>query len=189
MAIRFYFISNSEHHCNKTVRYTPRIIKCDIFSEEDLRKCKVTTNPYILYNYKFNRYTTYARLNFTKRFNETRKRVGGTFLVYFIYEDFLLFSITRFFLLGLRFNTVKVQTAHSPRLMVSFLKHSVNNFQVATVLEAIKSYSALFVSIIMLTTADYLLYKPNIVFVIVWSCLSYFYMTNSPTLSQIRVSI
>jgi len=60
--------------------------------------------------------------------------------------------------------------------------------QVATVIEFLKSYSSLLISVLMFMTADYLLYKPNIIFLTVCSCVSYFLMTGAPSVTQLRVS-
>ncbi|CAH1720416.1 unnamed protein product [Aphis gossypii] len=60
--------------------------------------------------------------------------------------------------------------------------------EIATSIEYIKTYASLFTSVLMFMTADYFLYKPNIIFLTVCPCISYFLMTGSPSLTQLRVS-
>lgn len=54
--------------------------------------------------------------------------------------------------------------------------------------ESVKSYSGLVVAIFMSVTADYLLYKPNLIFLTIWSCFSYSILIGFPSLMMIRVS-
>ncbi|CAI6346973.1 unnamed protein product [Macrosiphum euphorbiae] len=60
--------------------------------------------------------------------------------------------------------------------------------EVATVIEYLKTYSSLLISVLMFMTADYLMYKPNIIFLTVCSCVAYFLMTGSPSVTQLRLS-
>lgn len=61
------------------------------------------------------------------------------------------------------------------------------NFQVATVIEYIKSYSSLIITLLTCIIPDYL-YKSNIIFLTMWSCVSFILMTGEPSVTQLRVS-
>ncbi|XP_022169842.1 thiamine transporter 1-like [Myzus persicae] len=60
--------------------------------------------------------------------------------------------------------------------------------EVSTVIEYLKTYSSLLISVLMFMTADYLLYKPNIIFLTICPCVAYFLMIGSPSLTQLRLS-
>ncbi|XP_025208659.1 thiamine transporter 1-like [Melanaphis sacchari] len=60
--------------------------------------------------------------------------------------------------------------------------------EVATAIEYFKIYGSLFTSLLMITTADYFLYKPNIIFLTICPCVFYFLMTCKPSVTQLRVS-
>ncbi|XP_060835087.1 thiamine transporter 1-like [Rhopalosiphum padi] len=60
--------------------------------------------------------------------------------------------------------------------------------EVATTIEYLKTYASLLTSVLMFMTADYFLYKPNIIFLTVCPCVSYFLMTGAPSVTQLRVS-
>ncbi|VVC41677.1 Hypothetical protein CINCED_3A003817 [Cinara cedri] len=60
--------------------------------------------------------------------------------------------------------------------------------EVANTVEAIKSYSALFTAVIMLISADYLQYKPNLIFLTIWAFISYSILIESSDYTWIRVS-
>ncbi|KAL4144145.1 hypothetical protein QTP88_006371 [Uroleucon formosanum] len=60
--------------------------------------------------------------------------------------------------------------------------------EVATAIEYFKTYSALLISVLMFMTADYLLYKPNIIFLTVCSGVAYLLMTGTPSVARLRLS-
>ncbi|XP_026812981.1 folate transporter 1-like isoform X2 [Rhopalosiphum maidis] len=60
--------------------------------------------------------------------------------------------------------------------------------EVATTIEYLKTYASLLTSVLMFMTADYFLYKPNIIFLTVCPCVSYFLMIGAPSVTQLRVS-
>ncbi|XP_025193678.1 thiamine transporter 2-like, partial [Melanaphis sacchari] len=59
---------------------------------------------------------------------------------------------------------------------------------VATSIEYLKTYGSLLTALLMFITADYFLYKPNIIFLTVCPCVFYFLMTCKPSVTQLRVS-
>lgn len=65
---------------------------------------------------------------------------------------------------------------------------TVTILQVATAIEYLKTYSALLISVLMFMTADYLLYKPNIIFLTVCSGVAYLLMIDAPSVQRLRVS-